>query len=90
LSSGPTPISFPDVYGLALRTGIWRDPDHQFNYEGDDPIVQALLRPGEDQVHFTAGFGLAFQRFQLDIGFDFSDLVDKTSFSAIFSFRTSI
>jgi hypothetical protein len=71
---------------VALRTGVWRDPDHQFNYVGDDPIVGALLRPGRDQVHFAAGFGLAFEKFQFDLGVDLSDLVDTASFSAIFSF----
>jgi long-subunit fatty acid transport protein len=148
LSSGPTPIGFPDVYGLgiaykspngaltvsfewdrvqystvlesmdedvvdvedlkmddgdelhlgleyvfinstpvvALRTGVWKDPDHQFNYVGDDPIIQALLRPGKDQVHFALGFGLAFEKFQFDLGVDLSDLVDTASFSVIFSF----
>ncbi len=147
-SSGPTPIGFPDVYGLgiaykswsgaltvslewdrvqystvlesmdeevvdteelvmddgdelhlgfeyvfinstpivALRTGVWRDPDHQFRYVGDDEIVQALLRAGKDQVHFAAGFGLAFEKFQFDLGVDLSDLVDTVSFSAILSF----
>ncbi len=71
---------------VALRTGIWTDPDHQFNYVGNDPIVQALLRPGNDQLHFAAGFGLAFEKFQFDLGIDLSDLVDTASFSAIFSF----
>jgi hypothetical protein len=71
---------------VALRLGAWRDPDHQFRYIGDDPIVRALLRTGKDNVHFAVGFGLVFEKFQFDLGIDLSDLVDTASFSAIYSF----
>jgi long-subunit fatty acid transport protein len=59
---------------IAIRGGIWRDPDHRFRYLGDDPFSQALYRQGEDILHVTAGVGIAFSRFQIDIGADFSDL----------------
>jgi long-chain fatty acid transport protein len=71
---------------IALRSGVWRDPDHQFRYVGDDEIVRALLRTGKDEVHFTVGLGLVFKKVQFDIGIDLSDLVDTASFSAIYSF----
>jgi len=32
------------------------------------------------------GFGVAFERFQIDVAADFSDLVDTLSVSAIYSF----
>jgi len=71
---------------LALRLGAWRDPDHQLRYVGDDPIVRALLRPGEDELHFALGFGMAFRKFQFDLGIDLSSLVKTASISAIYFF----
>ena len=46
----------------------------------------ALYQRGEDEVHVTAGFGLAFRNIQIDFGIDISDLVDTVSVSAIYKF----
>ncbi len=37
-------------------------------------------------MHYAAGFGVALERFQVDLGVDFSDLVDTFSISAIYNF----
>jgi hypothetical protein len=37
-------------------------------------------------VHFSIGAGIAFRRFQIDLGADFSDAVDQIAVSGIFSF----
>ncbi len=71
---------------IAVRLGVWLDPDHRLQSRGDDSFARALLRPGDDEVHAAVGLGLAFDRFQLDLGADFSDLVDTVSLSAIYSF----
>jgi hypothetical protein len=71
---------------IALRFGIWTDPDHQIRFVGDEEFSRALLRAGDDQVHYTVGFGMALRKFQIDVGVDLSDLVDTTSLSAIYSF----
>jgi len=71
---------------IAVRGGLWRDPDHRFRYEGDDPFARALYQPGEDALHISIGAGIAFSRLQIDIGADFSDTVDQFAVSAIFSF----
>jgi long-subunit fatty acid transport protein len=71
---------------LALRAGVWVDPDHRFHSTSSDPEHQALFQPGEDEVHLAIGMGLAFSSFQIDIAADFSDLVDTFSLSAIYSF----
>lgn len=71
---------------VALRAGVWRDPDHQIRSTSDSPFSRALLPPGEDQVHFTFGAGLAFGSFQIDVGVDLADRVDVFSASAIYSF----
>jgi long-subunit fatty acid transport protein len=71
---------------FAIRGGIWRDPDHRFRYLGDDPFSQALYLQGEDILHVSAGVGIAFSRFQIDVGADFSDVADVFALSAIYSF----
>ena len=71
---------------IAIRGGVWHDPDHRFRYLGDDPFSRAIYRQGEDILHVTAGVGVAFRRFQIDIGADFSDEVNQFAVSGIFSF----
>jgi long-subunit fatty acid transport protein len=71
---------------LAIRAGVWLDPDHRFRSVSDDPEHRALFQPGEDEVHVAVGIGLAFTSFQIDLAADFSDLVDSLSLSAIYSF----
>ena len=46
----------------------------------------ALLPAGADKIHWSLGFGLAFENAQIDLGIDFSDFVDTVSLSAIYSF----
>ncbi|MBD3854683.1 MAG: outer membrane protein transport protein, partial [Acidobacteria bacterium] len=71
---------------LAIRAGVWLDPDHRFRSTSDDPEHRALFQPGEDEVHVAVGLGLAFASFQIDLAADFSDLVDTVSLSMIYSF----
>jgi long-subunit fatty acid transport protein len=71
---------------IAIRGGVWHDPDHRFRYDGDDPFTRALYPPGGDTTHFTVGTGVAFNHFQIDVGADFSDFADTFTLSAIYSF----
>jgi long-subunit fatty acid transport protein len=71
---------------IAIRGGIWHDPDHRFRYTGDDPFSQALYRQGEDLFHVTAGVGIAFKKFLIDLGADLSQNRDVFALSAIYSF----
>jgi len=72
---------------LAVRAGIWHDPDHQTRAnENADDFTRALLRPREDELHFTLGLGAAFKSFQIDGAADFSDSIRTLSLSAIYSF----
>ena len=71
---------------IAARGGIWLDPDHKIRFVGDSPFTRAVFQPGSDEVHFSAGVGVAFRNFQLDFGVDLSDPVKTVSLSAIFSF----
>jgi hypothetical protein len=76
---GSTPL-------VAMRGGVWLDPDHRIRVEGSDLLGRALFQPGEDAVHYALGLGLAFRSFQIDVGADFSKFVDTASLSVIYSF----
>jgi long-chain fatty acid transport protein len=71
---------------VAVRAGVWWDPDHQVRSMSDEPFSRALRPPGEDQVHFTLGAGVAFRSFQVDFGVDLADQVNAFSVSGIYSF----
>ena len=71
---------------IALRGGVWVDPDHRIRYEGDDAVARAFFQRGQDTWHYAFGFGLAYKQLQMDLGFDLSNLVNTASLSAILSF----
>jgi long-subunit fatty acid transport protein len=70
---------------LAIRLGAWLDPDHLMRGNGSDPIVDALIAPGDDEMHYAAGLGIAFDMFQIDIGVDHAKPASTVSISAVFS-----
>jgi hypothetical protein len=63
---------------FALRAGAWLDPDHRVR-SGLDPRR-------DDDVHYSAGIGFVFSRWQIDAGLDVSEVSAAGSVSAIFSF----
>jgi len=71
---------------IAVRLGAWLEPDHQVRATTDEPFNRALLPRGEDEIHFSAGLGVAMPGFQIDLGVDFADQVNTVSLSAIYSF----
>jgi long-subunit fatty acid transport protein len=71
---------------LAIRAGVWRDPNHYFGTRSNEPFIRAILVPGEDELHWAAGFGAALRRVQIDFGVDLSQRIDTFSLSIIYSF----
>ena len=71
---------------IAIRLGTWLDPYHQMYATVDDPYTRALLPRGSDEWHYTAGLGIATERFQIDIAADLADRLDTISLSAIYNF----
>lgn len=70
---------------LAARLGVWLEPDHRAcSTTSGSPYLCNGRSLGE--VHVTGGFGLAFRKYQLDIGIDASRSAFAFSLSAIFSF----
>jgi hypothetical protein len=84
---------FSGGQALSLRGGVWYDNDHRVYFDADPstglPYPQyAMLFPrGEAQTHGSAGIGLVLQpHFQIDAGFDISDLYQTLSVSTIWKF----
>jgi hypothetical protein len=74
---------------VGVRLGVWHDPDHQFRADAapeDDPFIRAISPGGDDEIHVSAGVGVAFRSLQVDIGVDLSERRDTASLSAIYSF----
>jgi long-chain fatty acid transport protein len=73
---------------LALRAGSWYDPAHRIRYEGQVPGLRAAFQPGEDEIHYTAGFGFILPRWKAraDVAFDYSDPIKTASFSTVLYF----
>jgi long-chain fatty acid transport protein len=70
---------------LAARAGVWLEPDHRVcSTTPGSPYVCAA--GSRDEVHATLGFGMAFRRFQLDVGLDRSRSLAAFSISGILSF----
>jgi hypothetical protein len=53
---------------------------------GDDPFSRALQPGGDDDMHYSAGLGVAMSRFQSDVAVDFADRLNTVSLSAIYNF----
>ena len=70
---------------IALRAGMWLDPNHQVRSSFNNRILEGLLSVGGDEMHFSFGIGAAFKRFQVDLGVDISDRQDSVSISGIYS-----
>ena len=84
---------FSGGQALSLRGGVWHDNDHRVYFDHDPdtglPYPQyAMLFPrGEAQTHGSGGVGLVLQpHFQIDVGFDVSDLDQTLAVSTIWKF----
>jgi long-chain fatty acid transport protein len=84
-------------FPLSLRAGVWREQLHKLRFVGDPDSVNfedrvgayaesVLFSAGSAETHVSVGFGLAFPRFQLDVGYDSSDSRDTLSLSGVFRF----
>lgn len=77
---------------FSVRAGVWHDPEHSIRFKGApgataDEIANAVLfSVGDDELHYSAGFGWAFEKFQIDAAADFSDRVDTYSMSGVWRF----
>ncbi len=76
---------------FTVRAGVWRDPDHQFAFEGtpttEVQFADAILFPkGESEMHYSLGLGWAFERVQIDAGADFSNPIKTYSVSGVVRF----
>ena len=78
---------------LALRGGVWYDPNHQTYFEADPatglpaPRWAVLLPKRDGALHVSGGIGFTTNRhLQFDAAVDFSELVDTLSISSVWRF----
>ncbi len=71
---------------LTLRAGAWYEPDHSLRFEGDNVGFRAVFRRQGDQMHYTAGIGMALRRLQIDAAIDHSERVSVIALSSGFRF----
>ena len=81
---------------LFVRGGLWLDPAHQltfddrgltFNSQFDLAASRVQFSGADDELHYTVGGGLAVgARLQLDVAFDYSELISSTNASVVFRF----
>jgi long-subunit fatty acid transport protein len=77
-------------YPIVIRAGVWRDPEKTVRFEGEvTPINRAnaqIFSIGDDEMHYTVGLGMAFEKFQIDVAADFSNPYDVYSLSGVYRF----
>ena len=86
----------PRARPIALRFGVWHDPDHQLTYDFGDrtpeevggPVDRFAFRfaPGQDEWHVAGGLGIVFGQVQFDIAADVSERAEILSFSSVYRF----
>ena len=82
---------------VSLRFGSWREQRHTLEFANnpdspsfDDAVAAAaggvLFSAGDDEMHYSAGFGIAFPHFQIDFAYDHADIQDVFSLSGVYRF----
>ncbi len=79
-----------------VRAGMWREKERSLRFVADpdgtaflnDPVSAyseaVLFSVGDDEMHYSIGFGMAFRRFQVDFAYDRSDPQDTVSLSGVY------
>jgi long-subunit fatty acid transport protein len=80
-------------YPVVFRAGVWRDPEHTVRFRGEpnpdfpNAVANALIfSVGDDELHYTIGLGVAFEKFQIDVAADISNRYDVFSLSGVYRF----
>ncbi len=72
---------------VGLRLGAWLDPAHRVVAgPGADGFERAVFAGGDDELHWTGGLGVVFERFQVDLGVDQSEPATLVSLSLVYRF----
>jgi hypothetical protein len=64
--------------------GLWREPSRDRRVAIQPGVTDTTTT--DARTHFSFGFGLAFKRFQIDLGADGSDGTAVGSLSVVYSF----
>jgi long-subunit fatty acid transport protein len=84
---------------FSLRFGAWHEPDHQMYFDGEifqytgTPFTElqneqnshaAMFVRASDSWHLTGGYGIVFDKFQIDTAVDLSNRADVFSVSMVY------
>jgi len=58
---------------FANPSGLVRLVRPRVRARNDEPVSQAVVRGGDDEIHDALGFGLALNMLQIDLGVDLAD-----------------
>lgn len=77
---------------VALRAGVWREPGHSLEFNGDDTtnwgqVHDAFFAGNKDETHFAIGLGVFQEKFSFDVAADFSDIQNVYSLSGVYYFN---
>lgn len=100
LRTGMELVRIVHLRPLALRAGYWREPFHRMvRKEPDSNLVYDLGAPEdyhyepfttrtfiETTHHATVGVGMAFARFSIDAGYDYSNTTRRLVLSGVYYF----
>jgi long-subunit fatty acid transport protein len=90
------------AHPYSIRFGAWREPAHQVYYDAavipytGTPLTVEQSRQnskatqfieGRDAWHITGGFGVVFDKFQIDAAVDLSNRSDVLSLSMVYFFK---
>ncbi|MEW6368236.1 MAG: outer membrane protein transport protein [Acidobacteriota bacterium] len=72
---------------IAVRGGLYTDPDHSMTYNGPNVADLLLFRGGDDVTHGTFGGGVVFsEHYQLDVAVDVSKTLKSFIISSVARF----
>jgi len=88
--------AFATTNPFFLRAGLWRERERTLRFVADpdgsafaeNPLAAyaeaVLFSTGNNETHYSVGFGWAFPSFQIDFAYDGSDTLDTLSFSGVY------
>lgn len=84
-------------YPISVRAGWWKEKRHTLEFNADPDSLNfdnqvvatanaVLFSAGQDEHHYSFGFGWAFPNFQIDLGYDHSDTMEILAVSGVYRF----
>jgi hypothetical protein len=88
-------VLFWGEFPVALRAGVWYDPGRGLSTATGDTVTfdedwrnerTEAIKVDDSEMHYSAGFGVVFDNFQIDAAADYSDTSTTFSLSGVYRF----